>query len=127
MSRMEDAPAFKLLRFAYHCLILVLFASVLSDRLRRSCSHAAARFARRNTEGPATLRWGHFERSAAYLKHAGIAQNLNHKLPLSADVDSSGTPVSLGKYFDKRPVVMAEVYFSCGMLCPQVMHGAAMH
>ena len=62
----------------------------------------------------------------AYLKHAGIAQNLNHPLPLSAKyVDASGNTVTLGKYFGARPVVMAEVYFSCGMLCPQVMHGAA--
>lgn len=61
-----------------------------------------------------------------YLKHAGIAQNLNRKLPLSAAyVDSTGKPVALGEYFGKRPVVLAEVYFSCGMLCPQVMHGAA--
>lgn len=61
-----------------------------------------------------------------YLKHAGIAQNLNRKLPLSAAyVDSKGKPVVLGDYFGKRPVVLAEVYFSCGMLCPQVMHGAA--
>ena len=61
-----------------------------------------------------------------YLKHAGIAQNLNRKLPLSAAyVDSTGKPVKLGDYFGERPVVLAEVYFSCGMLCPQVMHGAA--
>ena len=61
-----------------------------------------------------------------YLQHAGIAQNLNRRLPLSAAyVDSSGKPVSLGQYFGKRPVVLAEVYFSCGMLCPQVLHGAA--
>jgi protein SCO1/2 len=62
----------------------------------------------------------------SYLKHAGIAQNLNRKLPLSAAyVDSTGKPVMLGDYFGKRPVVLAQVYFSCGMLCPQVMHGAA--
>lgn len=62
----------------------------------------------------------------SYLQHAGIAQNLNRKLPLSAAyIDSSGKPVTLGDYFGKRPVVLAEVYFSCGMLCPQVMHGAA--
>jgi protein SCO1 len=61
-----------------------------------------------------------------YLKHAGIAQNLNRRLPLGAAyVDSSGKPVTLGDYFGKRPVVLAEVYYSCGMLCPQVMHGAA--
>lgn len=62
----------------------------------------------------------------AYLKRAGIAQNLNRKLPLSAKfVDATGKTVSLGDYFHTRPVVMANVYFSCGMLCPQVMHGAA--
>ena len=61
-----------------------------------------------------------------YLKHAGISQNLNQPLPLSARfVDSTGKPVVLAQYFGKRPVVMAEVYYSCGMLCPQVMHGAA--
>lgn len=62
----------------------------------------------------------------SYLQHAGIAQNLNHELPLHAKfVDASGQTVMLGKYFGSKPVVMAEVYFSCGMLCPQVMHGAA--
>ena len=61
-----------------------------------------------------------------YLQNAGIAQNLNRELPLSAEfIDSSGEVVTLGKYFGKRPVVLAEVYFSCGMLCPQVLHGAA--
>ena len=61
-----------------------------------------------------------------YLKHAGVAQNLNRKLPLGAAyIDSTGKSVTLGDYFGERPVVLAEVYFSCGMLCPQVMHGAA--
>jgi protein SCO1/2 len=61
-----------------------------------------------------------------YLQHAGISQNLNNELPLSAKfLDSSGKPVSLGQYFHERPIVLAQVYFSCGMLCPQVMHGAA--
>lgn len=62
----------------------------------------------------------------AYLQHAGISQNLNRELPLSAKfMDATGQQVPLGKYFGSRPVVLAQVYFSCGMLCPQVMHGAA--
>lgn len=62
----------------------------------------------------------------SYLKQAGIAQNLNRKLPLTARfTNSTGKTVSLGQYFGSRPVVLAEVYFSCGMLCPQVLHGAA--
>ncbi len=62
----------------------------------------------------------------SYLQHAGIDQNLNRQLPLSAPfVNSAGKPVRLGEYFGKRPVLLAEVYYSCGLLCPQVMHGAA--
>lgn len=62
----------------------------------------------------------------AYLKHAGIAQNLNRKLPLTAEYkNSSGVAVPLGKYFAGKPVVLIQVYFTCGMLCPQVLHGAA--
>lgn len=61
-----------------------------------------------------------------YLKNAGIDQNLNRQLPLSDHFrDESGADVALGNYFGKRPVVLALVYFKCGMLCPQVLHGAA--
>jgi protein SCO1/2 len=62
----------------------------------------------------------------SYLKHAGIDQNLNSPLPLKDSFrDSSGAAVTLGHYFAQRPVVMALVYFKCGMLCPQVLHGMA--
>jgi cytochrome oxidase Cu insertion factor (SCO1/SenC/PrrC family) len=34
--------------------------------------------------------------------------------------------VTLGKYFDgKRPVVLAFVYYSCPMLCTQIMNGVS--
>ena len=61
-----------------------------------------------------------------YLKNAGLEQRLNQLLPLSAAfIDETGKPVTLGQYFHQRPVVMALVYFKCGMLCPQVLHGMA--
>jgi protein SCO1/2 len=61
-----------------------------------------------------------------YLKHAGIDQNLNHQLPLGDHFrDESGRDVALGSYFGNRAVMMALVYFKCGMLCPQVLHGMA--
>ncbi len=61
-----------------------------------------------------------------YLKNAGLEQRLNQPLPLTADfVDETGKAVTLGQYFHQRPVVMALVYFKCGMLCPQVLHGMA--
>ncbi|HVW78690.1 MAG TPA: SCO family protein [Alloacidobacterium sp.] len=60
----------------------------------------------------------------AYLKNAGIDQNLNHSLPLSDHFqDENGNDVALGSYFGQKPVVMALVYYKCGMLCPQVLHG----
>ena len=66
------------------------------------------------------------QQTPAYLKNAGIDQRLNSALPLGDHfVDESGQDVALGKYFGSRPVVMAEVYYHCGMLCPQVLHGMA--
>jgi protein SCO1/2 len=60
----------------------------------------------------------------AFLKKAGISQNLGNQLPLNDRfVDSSGANVSLGTYFEHRPVVMALVYYKCKMLCPQVLSG----
>ena len=62
----------------------------------------------------------------SYLKHAGIDQNLNHPLPLADHFrDENNNDVTLGSYFGHRPIVMALVYFKCGMLCPQVLHGMA--
>lgn len=61
-----------------------------------------------------------------YLKNAGLQERLNQPLPLGATfVDDTGKTVALKEYFHERPVVMALVYFKCGMLCPQVLHGMA--
>src|SRR5215469_7248705 len=66
------------------------------------------------------------QNAPAYLKNAGIDQRLNSALPLSDHFrNEAGQDVALGQYFGQRPVVMALVYFKCGMLCPQVLHGLA--
>jgi protein SCO1 len=66
------------------------------------------------------------QQTPAYLKNAGIDQRLNSALPLGDHfVDETGHDVTLGEYFGSRPVVMALVYYHCGMLCPQVLHGMA--
>jgi protein SCO1/2 len=55
-----------------------------------------------------------------------VVQRLNQPLPLSTMfADEQGKPVALGAYFHGRPVALALVYFKCGMLCPQVLHGMA--
>jgi protein SCO1/2 len=62
----------------------------------------------------------------AYLAHAGLEQRLGQVLPMTATyTDETGRTAELRSWFDGRPVVMAEVYYRCQMLCPQVLHGLA--
>jgi protein SCO1/2 len=61
---------------------------------------------------------------ARMLENVGIDQRLGEQLPLDAAFrDESGSSVKLGDYFGKKPVVLALVYYSCPMLCNQVLNG----
>jgi protein SCO1/2 len=59
------------------------------------------------------------------LRDVGIEQKLDHQLPLDLTFhDEAGQSVKLGQYFgQKKPVVLAFVYYDCPMLCTQVMNG----
>jgi len=58
------------------------------------------------------------------LKDVTFKQRLNEVLPLDAAFkDENGKAVTLGDYFHRKPVVLAFVYYSCPMLCTQVMNG----
>ena len=58
------------------------------------------------------------------LKDVGIDQRLGTQLPMDARFrDENGQSVALGKYFGKRPVVLALVYYECPMLCTQILNG----
>jgi protein SCO1/2 len=58
------------------------------------------------------------------LKDVTFKQKLNDMLPLDTMFkDERGRPVALRQYFGQRPVVFAFVYYSCPMLCTQVMNG----
>jgi len=62
-----------------------------------------------------------------YLAKAGIEQRLGQPLPLGAVyTDETGHTGAVKIWFNGKPVVMAEVYYKCAMLCPQVLHGLAM-
>lgn len=102
---------------------LASFSGLLAVLLLAICApYGHAQYAADQPGASGTVQTG----LPGYLKHADIAQNLNRELPLTAKfTNSSGKPVTLRKYFAKRPVVLVEVYFTCGMLCPQVLHGAA--
>jgi protein SCO1 len=61
----------------------------------------------------------------AALKAVGIDQKLNEQLPLDAEfTDESGNLVEIGSFFNqKKPVILALVYFECPMLCNEVLNG----
>jgi protein SCO1/2 len=62
----------------------------------------------------------------AYLKNAGLDQRLGTQMPLNLHFrDSTEADTPLGRYFGRKPVALALVYFKCAMLCPQVLHGLA--
>ena len=58
------------------------------------------------------------------LKGVGIDQKLDAQIPLELPFrDDAGRNVNLGDYFGKKPVVLALVYYSCPMLCTQILNG----
>lgn len=58
------------------------------------------------------------------LRDVGIDQRLNEQLPLDVTFrDEAGRTVKIGDYFGSKPVVLALVYYSCPMLCNQVLNG----
>ncbi len=62
----------------------------------------------------------------AYLAHAGVEQRLGQPLPLTAAyTDETGRTAPLSAFLNGKPSALALVYFHCGMLCPQVLHGLA--
>lgn len=57
---------------------------------------------------------------------AGIEQRLNAQVPLDlAFRDEHGEAVTLRRYFDGKPVLLALVYYNCDRVCPLVLEGLA--
>jgi len=62
----------------------------------------------------------------APLRDIGFDQHLDQALPLDAQFfDEHGQTVRLGQYFGSKPVVLAFVYYTCPMLCLQVLNATA--
>lgn len=58
------------------------------------------------------------------LKDVGVDQKLNQTIPLDLTFrDEHGKTVQIGKYFGQKPVILTLVYYSCPMLCTQVLSG----
>ncbi|HEX4075499.1 MAG TPA: SCO family protein [Candidatus Acidoferrales bacterium] len=58
------------------------------------------------------------------LKQVSIDQKLNESIPLNLTFrDEHGKTVELAQYFGSKPVILTLVYYSCPMLCTQVLNG----
>jgi len=58
------------------------------------------------------------------LKQVRIDQKLNDTVPLNLTFrDEHGKTVELAQYFGSKPVILTLVYYSCPMLCTQVLNG----
>jgi protein SCO1/2 len=58
------------------------------------------------------------------LQGVGIDQRLNAQVPLDTMFrDETGASVPLRKYFDGKAVIIAPVYYTCPMLCTQILRG----
>ena len=58
------------------------------------------------------------------LKKVGIDQKFNEQVPLDLVFkDEQGREVRLGQFFKGKPVVLSLVYYTCPMLCNQILNG----
>ncbi|MGH9727321.1 MAG: SCO family protein [Candidatus Acidiferrales bacterium] len=58
------------------------------------------------------------------LKDVGVDQKLNNQVPLDLQFrDEKGDTVALSKYFGSKPVILTLVYYTCPLLCTQVLDG----
>jgi protein SCO1 len=58
------------------------------------------------------------------MENVGIQQRLEQQIPLDlAFRDETGKTVQLGDYIGKKPVILNFVYYSCPMLCPELLIG----
>lgn len=58
------------------------------------------------------------------LKGVGIDQRLNAQVPLDTGFrDQTGATVTLQKYFHGKPVLFLPVYYTCPMLCSEILSG----
>lgn len=60
------------------------------------------------------------------LQQVGFEPRLNAEIPTDLQfTDEYGSRVRLSNYFGKKPVVLAPVYYTCPILCNQVVEGVA--
>jgi protein SCO1/2 len=68
--------------------------------------------------------FGQNAQEQAILNGIDFEQRLNETAPLDVRlVDEGGRTVELSRYFGRKPVVLALVYYECPMLCTEILNG----
>src|SRR5688572_7944902 len=68
--------------------------------------------------------FGQNAQEQAILNGIDFEQRLNEPAPLDVRlVDEGGQTVELSRYFGRKPVVLALVYYECPMLCTEILNG----
>lgn len=99
------------------CVVVASLASALFVPALASAQGWIGRAAKPEGERAATERPG-------LLSEIRIDQKLDEQVPLELPfVDEQGQDVTLDRYFGRRPVILALVYYECPMLCTQVLNG----
>jgi protein SCO1 len=99
-------------------VIILVIATSLFSAARSSAQMAGAPTAGYKQEPGAVA-----SSVPAPLREIGFDQHLDQVLPLDTPfTDERGQTVRLGQYFGSKPVVLAFVYYSCPMLCTQVLN-----
>jgi len=75
--------------------------------------------------GASALALAQPDSSKGEVPEVGFVQRLNVQVPLNLPfVDEKGRVMELGDYFDgRRPVVLSLVFFTCPMLCGEILNG----
>ena len=105
--------------FAVLCLLLTAHCSLLTVQAQPGAPQPnSPLYGARTESGPVSTGL------PKVLKNVGIDQRLNEQIPLDAVFkDEQGHDVRLGQFFNDKPVVLSLVYYTCPMLCNQVLNG----
>lgn len=110
-------------RAAVAAMVLSIFviASVTDAQAQRFEHYSSPLYAPKNYDPSKTSANG----LPPALEEVGIVQKLNDQLPLDTEFkDENGNTVKLGQFFgNKKPVILAFVYYECPMLCNEILNG----
>ena len=115
--KIRKSSLFSSVNYGVFVLILLALTSVSAQRLQH---YNSPLYAPKTYDPNVTTSNG----LPPVFDEVGIKQRLNEQIPLDAEFkNEDGKIIKLGEVFNKRPVILALVYYECPMLCNEVLNG----